>query len=539
MPMRPFLVAFAVVATALFAAAQSPTRIVGYFPSWGIYGRNYHVPNIPAAQLTHINYAFANVQNGVVVLGDHYADVDKWYPGDCWNPGCRRGSFQRLRVLKAQFPHLRTLISIGGWTWSANFSNAVLTAASRATFAQSIVDFVDLHEFDGADIDWEYPVAGGLPGNIVRPQDKQNYTAFLIELRARFNTRALTTGKTYLLTIAAPANPAYIANYELPLIAPVLDWINIMSYDLRGPWGDPFTGFNAPLHGDPLEPVAPVVRNEWNVAAAVQNYLAAGVPAQKLHLGAAFYGRGFGGVPNNAANGLYQTYTAPSSPGTWENGVYDYTDLAANYENAAGWVKTWHPRSRVPWLWNAAQQKFIGYDDPRSIAEKAWYLQQWGLGGAMFWELSGDRNAVLLGTLDLWLRQRASLQASAGTVSLSVPARVDLAVRGGVARAGRSQLTLFGLSGTFPGLPLQGSLLPLNYDFLVEGSAAGAGSAVFPGTIGVLDAQGAAAPALDFTLVPVLPPVLLGFSVHACTWLLAVGAGNGEPTNPIEIRFVP
>ena len=533
---------FATLTATLLAAtsaAQAPQRIVGYFASWGIYARNYHVPMIPAAQLTHINYAFANVQGGVVVLGDAYADIDRFYPGDCWNPGCRRGSFQRLRVLKQQFPHVKTLISIGGWTWSGNFSDAVLTPAARATFAQSIVDFVDLHEFDGADIDWEYPVGGGLPGNTTRPQDRQNFTAFLLELRARFNQRALTTGKTYLLTIAAPANPAIISNLEVPLIHPVLDWINLMSYDLRGPWGDPFTGFNAPLHSDPAEPVAAVVRTQWNTAAAVRNYLALGVPPQKLHMGVAFYGRGFGGVPANAANGLYQTYSGPASPGTWENGVYDYSDLAANYENAAGWVKTWHPAARAPWLWNAAQQKFIGYDDPRSIAEKAWYVQQWALGGAMFWELSGDRNAALLGTLDVWLRQRAALRASADTVSLQAPTRVDLAVAGTPARAGRTYLTLCNLTGTFPGLPLQGSWLPLNYDFLVEASATSPGSALFPGTFGTLDAQGRANPAIDFPQVPVLPPVLLGLSVHACTWLLPVGAGNGEPTNPIEIRFVP
>lgn len=540
MPTRiPFTAFVTWLALAAIALAQAPQRIVGYFPSWGIYARNYHVPMIPAAQLTHVNYAFANVQNGVVVLGDHYADVDRWYPGDCWNPGCRRGSFERLRILKQQFPHLRTLISVGGWTWSANFSDAVLTPASRATFAQSIVDFVDLHEFDGADIDWEYPVGGGLPGNTVRPQDKQNYTAFLLDLRARFDLRAQTTNRTYLLTIAGPANPAIIDHFEMAQIHPVLDWINIMSYDLRGPWGDPFTGFNAPLHGDPLEPVAPVVRTQWNVAAAVQNYLALGVPALKLHFGAAFYGRGFGGVPANAAMGLYQTYTGPAVPGTWENGVYDYTDLAANYEGAAGWVKSWHATTRTPWLWNAAQQKFIGYDDPRSLAEKAWYAQQWGLGGAMFWELSGDRTAALLGTLDLWLRQRAALRASADTVSLQAPSRVDLAIAGTPARAGRSHLTLFNLTGTFPGLPLQGGWLPLNLDFLVEASAATAGSALFPGTFGLLDAQGQATAAIDFTQAPVLPPVLLGLSVHACSWLLAVGAGNGEPTNPIEIRFTP
>ena len=543
MPCRlPRLAAAALAAFGLVAATTAQTtdkRIVGYFPSWGIYARNYHVPNIPAAQLTHINYAFANVQNGVITLGDSYADIDRWYQGDCWNPGCRRGSFERLRVLKQQFPHLKTLISVGGWTWSSGFSDAVLTPASRGTFAQSIVDFVDLHEFDGADIDWEYPVSGGLAGNITRPQDRQNYTAFLLELRARFNTRAQTTGKQYLLTIAAPANPAIIANFEVALIHPVLDWINLMTYDLRGPWGDPLTGFNAPLYADPQEPVAEPVRSQWNAAATVANYRNLGVPPAKLHLGMAFYGRGFGNV-QSTTNGLYAAYNGPSWPGTWENGVYDYTDLAAHYENAAGWQKHWHPTTRVPWLWNATSRTFIGYDDPRSIAEKAAFVQQHGLGGAMFWELSGDRNTALLGPLDLWLRQRSALTTSADRVSLQNPTRIDLQVRGGTARAGRSYLLLASLSGTFPGLPLQGGTLPLNYDFLLQASAQLTGTTLFPNGFGQLDAQGTANAALAFPAAAPLPAALLGLSVHACTWLFpAAGAPNGEPSNPVEIRFVP
>lgn len=537
MPSRLPPAAVALLCSTLPIAAQSASRIVGYFPSWGIYARNYHVPNIPASRLTHINYAFANVQNGVIALGDPYADIDRWYPGDCWNPGCRRGSFERLRILKQQHPHLRTLISVGGWTWSGSFSDAVLTPAARATFAQSIVDFVDLHEFDGADIDWEYPVSGGLPGNRTRPQDRQNYTAFLLELRQRFTARSATTGKTYLLTIAAPANPAIIANYEPALIHPVLDWINLMTYDLRGPWGDPFTGFNAPLYGDPLEPVGEPVRSQWNVAAAVQNWLALGVPAHKLHLGMAFYGRGFGGVAAGSPDGLYATYTGPASPGTWEDGVFDYTDLAANHENAPGWTRSWHATTRVPWLWNRAQRKFIGYDDPRSIAEKAWYLQQWGLGGAMFWELSGDRNAALLATIDSWLRGRPALRSSTGTLSLQAPVRIDLSLRGTPSRAGRGYLLLAGLSGTHPGLSVQGGVLPLNVDFLVE--AAAAGGPLFPGGFGVCDANGDATAAIDVPVLPFLPPALLGQSVHACCWLFPTAGGAGEPSNPVEIRFVP
>src|SRR5262245_481005 len=207
-----------VLAVAGVALAQVPEkRVVGYYTSWSIYARNYLANQIPAAQVTHINYAFANLVGGVIALGDYYADVDRFYPGDCWNPGCRRGNFHQLEIHKQNNPGLRTLISIGGWTWSGGFSDAVLTPASRATFAASIVNFVDQYYFDGADIDWEYPVSGGLPSNPTRPQDKQNYTLFLQELRAQFTARSVLTGKQYLLTIAAPANPAIIDNLEVAL----------------------------------------------------------------------------------------------------------------------------------------------------------------------------------------------------------------------------------------------------------------------------------------------------------------------------------
>jgi hypothetical protein len=199
-------------------------------------------------------------------------------------------------------------------------------------------------------------------------------------------------------------------------------------------------------------------------------------------------------------------------------------------------VKTWHGATRVPWLWHGTQRKFIGYDDPRSIAEKAWYLQQWGLGGAMFWELSGDRNEALLGPLDTWLRQRPALAASTGTVSLAAPPSVALSLRGGASRAGRTYFVFAGLTGTVPGLPLPGGVLPLNYDVLVAASASG--GPLFPGCFGVLDAQGNANAGIAFPVVPI-PPFLLGWSVHASAWVLAPGFASGEPSNPVELRLVP
>src|SRR5438067_349106 len=114
------------------AEAQEPKagkRIVAYFVEWGIYQRKYNVGDIPADKLTHINYAFAKIQNGEVALFDSYAATDKAYPGDTWDAGVLRGNFKQLQVLKKKHPHLKTLIAVGGWTLSGPFSDAAFTEA--------------------------------------------------------------------------------------------------------------------------------------------------------------------------------------------------------------------------------------------------------------------------------------------------------------------------------------------------------------------------------------------------------------------------
>ena len=128
--MRPSLALLLLGLLAVGTNAAEP-RIVGYFAEWGIYGRKYNVGDIPADKLTHINYAFAKIANGECVLVDSYAAIDKAYPGDTWDNGVLRGSFNQLRKLKTKYPHLKTLISVGGWTLSGSFSDVALTEASR------------------------------------------------------------------------------------------------------------------------------------------------------------------------------------------------------------------------------------------------------------------------------------------------------------------------------------------------------------------------------------------------------------------------
>jgi chitinase len=387
-------------------AADEGRRIVGYFVEWGIYQRGYHVADVPADKLTHLNYAFARVTpDGECVLFDSFAAVDKAYPGDKWEPpGQLRGCFNQLLQLKKKHPHLKTLISVGGWTLSGPFSDVAASEKLREKFAKSCVAFVVKYGFDGVDVDWEYPVGGGLESNRTRPEDRQNFTLLLAALRRELDARGKLDRRPYLLTIAAPAGPKVIRNLEVEKIHRHLDWINLMTYDFHGAWST-LTNFNAPLYPSKDDPTPDEdVRKRFNVDAAAKAYLAAGVPAEKVVVGVPFYGRGWGGV-KDVKDGLYQPHAPQPPKGTWEAGVFDYKDLAANHVGKTR--RLWHDEARVPWLFDPKSGVMISYDDAESLKLKAEYVKAEGLGGVMFWELSADDSkGALLTTLADTLRPK-------------------------------------------------------------------------------------------------------------------------------------
>ena len=184
----------------------------------------------------------------------------------------------------------------------------------------------------------------------------------------------------------------------LRAITRYLDWLNLMAYDFHGGW-DEVTNFHAPLYASSTEPSPDYL----NVDAAVQAYLDAGVPSEKIVLGVPFYGRGWAGVPDRD-HGLYQAVSY-LPPGTWEAGVFDYRDLAANYVDTDEYTRYWHEQVKAPWLYNPSEGVFIGYEDPESLAFKAEYVLVRNLGGVMFWELSAD-DGSLLDVLAQHLRSR-------------------------------------------------------------------------------------------------------------------------------------
>lgn len=475
------------------AASGAGYNIVGYYPSWGAYARNYQVYDIDASKVTHINYAFAdicwngihgnpdptgpnpqtwscqdesgtiNVPNGTIVMGDPWIDAQKSNPGDTWDETLK-GNFKQLIKLKQANPNLKTIISVGGWSWSNRFSDVAASAATRETFADSAVNFLRKYQFDGVDLDWEYPVGGGLSGNSYRPDDKHNYTLLLQKIREKLDAAGAADGKHYFLTIASGAGPSFIQNTELSAIAQTVDWINIMTYDMNGGW-QTISGHNAPLYYDPAAGNAGLPNaSTFNDDAAITAYLGAGVPANKLVMGMPFYGRGWSGCAA-AGNGQYQSCSGTASAGTWENGVFDFSDLEANYINKNGYARYWNDVAKVPYLYNPSNQMFITYDDSESIGYKTSYLKSHGLAGAMFWEFSGDRNKTLLNKLASDLTAPADTTAPSApanlaatsvtstTVSLSWTAATDnVGVAGYVVSYGSASVNAAGTSATIGGL---------------------------------------------------------------------------------------
>lgn len=369
-------------------AAAPPMRVVGYLASWGVRSKGTVIANLPAKHLTHIFYAFGGIaRDGSVKLGDPCTDVGACGKGQPL-PTVAGGNFGELRQLKKRFPHLKLAISIGGWGGSATFSDAALTDASRKKFASSAIELYLRRWpglFDGIDIDWEFPVRGGLKGNVERPEDKENLTLLLAELRRQLVTQGASDRKRYELTIAASARPSEIANLELAKITPLLDFIGVMTYDYHT--GGSIAHFNAPLYpatGDPTP--------ELTVDASIRAFRAGGVPADKLLIGVPFFAKAYGRVADINAGLLQPSAGAPKN---WRESDGDWRRLSRSALTNPRYVRHWEPRAQVPWLYDAKTGTWITYDDPESVRAKADYVREHSLGGLIIWELGGDDGRLI------------------------------------------------------------------------------------------------------------------------------------------------
>ena len=322
-----------------------------------------------ARSLDIINIAFGHCKDGKISFNN---EIDLEY----------------TKNIRAMNPKIKILLSVGGWG-SGGFSPMAASGKSRLSFALSCLDFVKKHSLDGIDIDWEYPCIDW--ANIeASPDDKHNFTLMLAQIREGFDNSGIPS---LMLTIAVGNDRYFIDNTEMDKVQKYLDYVSIMTYDMRG-CGDSFTG-----HHTNIFPYDDAVahRGIRSVLHSVEIYSKAGVPLDKIVIGAAFYSRMWKNVKDNGSkHGL----CCPAEPGNYGPG---YGELKASFINKNGYIEYYDKTAGAPYLFNGSD--FISYDNEHSIKEKCRFVKNYNLLGIMYWEHSCDSTRKLLKALKEGMRE--------------------------------------------------------------------------------------------------------------------------------------
>lgn len=328
------------------AQTRSDFSVIAYYT-----GDSETIDRYEVSKLTHIIFSFGHLKEGRFHI-DNARDS---------------ATIKHLVSLKKQHPRLKIMLSLGGWGGCEPCSDAFSTAEGRAQFAQSFKVANDYFGTDGLDLDWEYPAIEGHPGHPYKPEDRPNFTALVVELR-----RVL--GDQQELSFAAGGFQHFLdESVDWPKIMPLLDRVNIMSYDLVNGYAT-VTGHHTPLYS--------VRPGEESTDRAVQYLLNLGVPAKKLVIGAAFYTR----IWKNVAatdDGRYQA-------GEHTRG-YPFKQYETQLTPEKGWQYHYDEKAQAPYWYNVREKLYATGDDSRSVQAKTRYAHDNGLGGIMFWELTLDK----------------------------------------------------------------------------------------------------------------------------------------------------
>lgn len=348
---------------------DSDYKLVCYYTNWSQYRPKigkYLPEDIDPFLCTHIIFAFGWLKNGKLAS---FEENDQ-------TGGGKVGLYDRVTGLKGKNPNLKVLLAIGGWSFgTAKFKEVAKSRFTRQTFVFSAVEFLRENNFDGLDMDWEYP----------KSSDKESFSALLTELRQAFEYEAEESGKERLLLSAAvPVGPDNVrGGYDVPTVAKALDFVNLMAYDFHGKW-ESQAGHNAPLN-------APSSDSEWrkqlSVDFAAKMWTRLGTPKEKLVIGMPTYGRSF-----TLSDRSKYIVNSPTSGGgtageyTREAGFLAYYEICDMLLKGANYI--WDNEMKVPYLVQGDQ--WVGFDDERSIRNKMDWIKEQGYSGAMVWSIDMD-----------------------------------------------------------------------------------------------------------------------------------------------------
>lgn len=322
------------------------------FTVFGYYaGPANLVDSFPVEKLTHLSFSFTHLKGSSISLSNARDSA----------------SLEACVRMKKRNPHLKVIVSMGGWTGCYSCSPVFAIDSSRKIFASSVKKLLNDFHADGIDLDWEYPTIPGPPGHPYSPDDKTHFSALIQTLRD-------TLGNNKEISFAAGGFTRYINEaVDWGIVTPLVDRINLMTYDLITGY-DTITGHHTGLYS--------TSKQKESCDNAVNLLLAKHVPAGKLVLGAAFYAR----VWEKVADGNEGLY----GKGRFLRGI-SYSNFAKLLPADSGFVYHWDEEASAPYLYNPAKQWFVTFDDSRSIALKTRYAIDKKLDGIMFWQLAEDR----------------------------------------------------------------------------------------------------------------------------------------------------
>lgn len=366
--------------------AKSKLQVASYIRTWPLGStreqmaeyKYWSAKDVKGEYLTDLIISFAHIdqENWGIFLPD--VDLPDAHFKNFWN---------EFDAIKARTPDLNMHLSVGGWG-ADGYSQMTADPAKRAKFIKAVVDVVREKKLEGIDIDWEYPIGPDSGLEIAHtPEDGEHYIALLTELRAAFNELEKETGKYCSLSTAVPANPWYVRKLDAAKVASCVDSIKLMSYDYFGIWTK-HTGHHAGLYINPENKD----QDNWSTDQAVQMFLDAGVPAEKIIVGLAFYGRAWKGVEEGGTHGFGQKFKEPAFP----DGI-SWPDIKELLKPDSGYTRYWDDVAKVPYLYNG--DIFITYVDQDAVQAVCDYIHEKKLGGAMVWEYGHDTECELFSIL--------------------------------------------------------------------------------------------------------------------------------------------